>query len=65
MAEDINIRITPDEMTIDASGFPGTTCLDELAEMTTAMEMAGIKSEIGDQTKKGDYYERDQETVRQ
>ena len=64
MAVEIDICITPDSMKVDASGFTGTTCLDELDEMTAAMEQAGIKSEISDQTKKGDHYEREQETIR-
>jgi len=65
MPVEIDIRVTPDEMKVDASGFEGTACLDELDEMTAAMEQAGIKSEISDQTKKGDLYEREQETVKQ
>lgn len=65
MAVEIDISVTPDEMKVDASGFEGTACLDELAEMTKAMEQAGIESKISDQTKKGDHYEREQETVRQ
>ena len=52
MAVELDIHITPDDMTVDASGFTGTACLDELAEMTAAMEQAGIKSKISDQTKK-------------
>ena len=64
MAVELSIHITPDDMTVDASVFTGTACLDELDEMTAAMEQAGIKSEISDQIKKGDHYEREQETVR-
>lgn len=64
MAIEIDICITPDSMKVNASGYTGDTCLDELDEMTAAMEQAGIKSEISDQTKKGDLYEREQETVR-
>lgn len=65
MAVDISIHVTPDEMIVDASGFEGTACLDELDQMTEALEQSGIKSEISDQTKKGDLYEREQETVKQ
>ena len=65
MAVGIDIRITPDEIKVDASGFEGTACLDELDEMTEAIERDGIKSKISDQTKKGDLYEREQETVKQ
>jgi len=65
MAVEIDIRVTPDEIKVDASGFEGTTCLDELDEMTEAIEREGIKSKISNQTKKGDLYEREQETVKQ
>lgn len=62
---EIDISITPDDMKVDASGFEGTTCLDELAEMTAAMEKAGITSNVSNQDMKGDHYERETESIRQ
>jgi hypothetical protein len=63
MPVEIDIHVTPDEITVDASGFEGTACLEELDAMTEAIEREGIKSNLSDQTRKGDQYER--ETVRQ
>lgn len=63
MPIEIDIHITPDEIKVDASGFVGDACLEELDAMTEAIEREGINAEISDQTRKGDQYER--ETVRQ
>ena len=65
MPVEIDIQVTPDEIKVDASGFTGDTCLEELDAMTEAIEREGIKSKISDQTRKGDLYEREQETVKQ
>jgi hypothetical protein len=54
--ETIRVTITSDGIEVDASGFKGKTCLDELKKLQDTLASGGIDVKIVDQKMKGDMY---------
>lgn len=52
----LKIEITPDGITVDASGFQGKTCIDEIQKLLASLREAGIETEIIEQKLKSEYY---------
>ena len=50
------VDITPDSITIDASGFSGNACIKELDEIKRILAEIGIETNITDQKKKSEMY---------
>ena len=50
------VDITPDGISIEASGFIGNACLKELDEFQRILAEVGIKTDLTNQKKKAEMY---------
>ena len=63
--ENLKITITPKGMTVDAAGYQGGACLNDLDKLNRFLAEVGISPDVKDQKMKSESYARQTQTNKQ